>query len=108
MSSMLLSQRDVRHFQLEGQFGIGVQHVELDVVGVHDVRIGVVGGDAGLDGAGHQLQIAVGVALLGISRQRSDDHVLKTDGRGDIGGSSGSRRHGNNLTFSVRSVARPG
>nr|DAZ60495.1 MAG TPA: hypothetical protein [Caudoviricetes sp.] len=88
----LNGQRHIRHFGLEGQFGIGIQHVEFHIVGVLHVWIGVFRGDGRFDCARHQLKRTIGVLGFGILRKRRDDHVFQADRRGNLRG-SGRRCH---------------
>jgi hypothetical protein len=39
---LLDGQRNVRHLRGEGEFGIRIQYIEFDVIGVLDVRVGVL------------------------------------------------------------------
>lgn len=88
-----------------------LQHVKLDVVRVLDVRFGVLRRDGRLDSASHQLEVAVGVGLFGVGRQRGNDHVLQTDSRRYHGRSSRATHNKVLLiksSFSVRQEARHG
>ena len=45
------------------------------------------------DGAGEQLKLAIGMLRIGISDQRSNDHVFETHSRSDLRGSNRSTCH---------------
>ena len=87
-------QRNVRHFGLEAQIRVGIQGVEFHIIGILHIRVSVFGGNGCFDGAGEQLKLTVGVAFLGIGRQRRDDHVFQTDGRSNLGRSNRGSCHG--------------